>query len=150
MKQRLYFFLIAGIIVSLDQATKLLVHANLLPFRSMPVIKGILSLSYIRNPGAAFGMFAGQRTPLILIGIAVSVIVIYFHFRISADNRNFQVPLALILGGSIGNLIDRIFRAYVVDFIDFSFWPAFNIADIAVNIGILLLAVRILFRKETV
>jgi len=148
MKWRYYFFGIAGIILLIDQATKCLVGMGLPPYRSVPIIKGILHLTYIRNTGAAFGLFAGQRIPLIIIGIIVSAIVVYFHFRASPKNYFIQGPLALILGGSLGNLADRIFRSYVVDFIDFRFWPAFNIADVTVNLGIVLLIVRLVMRKE--
>ena len=149
MKIRLYFFGIAGIVLILDQVTKYLVGVGLPPYRSVPVIKGILYLTYIRNTGAAFGLFGGFRIPLIIFGIIISAIVIYFHFRISTKNYFIQGPLALILGGSLGNLADRIFRSYVVDFIDFRFWPAFNIADIAVNLGIVLLIARLIMRKES-
>ncbi len=149
MKWRYYFFGIAGIVLILDQVTKYLVGLTLLPYRSVPIIKGILHLTYIRNTGAAFGLFAGFRIPLIIVGIVVSAIVVYFHFRASPKNYFIQGPLALILGGSLGNLADRIFRSYVVDFIDFRFWPAFNIADVAVNLGIVLLIVRLVMRKES-
>jgi signal peptidase II len=150
MKGRIYFFFIAFFVLVFDQLLKFLVISKLTPLRSIPVINNFFYISYVKNTGAAFGLFAGQMIFLIITGLAVCAVVIYFHFKVPLSSHFTRSSLALILGGSIGNLVDRIFRGYVVDFIDFRFWPAFNLADIAVNLGIFLIIVIQLFGKEDI
>jgi len=149
MREKPVFWCAALVVLLLDQAAKYLIQLKLVPYKSVPVLNGIFHITYIRNTGAAFGLFGGFRIPLVIVGIAVSAAVIYFHFR-TQQRLGLQAPLGLILGGSAGNLVDRIFRSYVIDFIDFKFWPAFNVADIAVNLGILLILIRLFLRKEPV
>ena len=95
------------------------------------------------NTGAAFSLFQGQRYVL----IAISVIVIFFILKYYKE-KNYQFPLTLILAGTIGNLIDRVFLGHVRDFIDLKFWPVFNIADTCIVIGAFLLAYKILKEKQ--
>lgn len=149
-RRHIPFYLIAAVVFIIDQLTKLLVIYSMEIYRSMTIIPGALFLTHVRNKGAAFGIFPGQILPLIAIGAVISLIIVYFHSQVPRSDRFIQVSLALILGGSLGNLFDRIFRGAVVDFIDFRFWPAFNIADAAVNIGIALTLWAIIFNKETV
>ncbi len=104
-------------------------------------------LTYIENKGAAFGLFHGLRIPLILISLVVAVIVLYFHVKIP-KRSNIQVPLAFVFGGTLSNLIDRIFRSFVIDFIDLKFWPVFNISDVMINLGVILLIYRVVFYKS--
>ena len=151
MNIRSYFFGIASLVFIFDQLTKLVVLSVLSFHRSIPVNKGFLYLSLVNNKGAAFGILAGQRLALIAFGLFVSALVIYFHFKLPKDKLFLHTSLALILGGSLGNIFDRVFRVgAVVDFIDFRFWPAFNVADISVNAGIAIMILCILLKKEII
>ena len=142
------FFILALLVAFFDQLIKLLVAGKMLPGQSIPLIPSILHLTYVKNIGAAFGLFRSQRYMLIVIGVAVILAVMYFQRRVETKEYLIQTALAFILGGSFGNIIDRIFRGYVVDFIDFRFWPVFNLADIMINLGIFLLLLRILARPK--
>ena len=131
------------IIITLDQATKFLVsnHSDKLPIE---VVKGIFAIALVRNKGAAFGILQNQTAVFIAIAVATITIII-FMLRKSTSGALLKVSLALILGGAIGNLIDRIRFGYVIDFLDFKIWPVFNIADSAITIGAGLLVLCILF-----
>ncbi|MBI2663691.1 signal peptidase II [Candidatus Woesearchaeota archaeon] len=119
-------WIIIIIIVIIDQLTKF--YSKLFDFSF-----GFFRLNYVENTGAAFGILKGYNLLLILISIVVLVIISYYLFVIK---NNYAVyGLGFILSGTIGNLIDRIFFGYVRDFIDFGFWPAFNIADSFITIG---------------
>ncbi len=131
------------IIITLDQATKFLVsnHSDKLPIE---VVKGIFAIALVRNKGAAFGILQNQAAFFIAIAV-VTITIIIFMLRRKTSGALLKVSLALILGGAIGNLIDRIRFGYVIDFLDFKIWPVFNIADSAVTIGAGLLVLCILF-----
>lgn len=134
------FYLVALLVFAVDCLIKFIVSTRLTPAGSLPLIKGIFHLSYVRNTGVAFGLFPDQRLFLILIGLAVCAAVIYFYRK----NKTEEVYLALILGGSLGNLYDRIFLGYVVDYLDFRVFPVFNFADIAINLGVFLIIIDLL------
>jgi len=143
-----FYFLAFGI-TFLDQLIKYLVTQLMRPSQTIPLIHQRLHLTYVQNTGAAFGLLKGQGFFLIGVGLLVIVTVIYFHHRISQKESLTQMALAFILGGSLGNLIDRFFRGYVVDFIDLRFWPVFNLADMAVNLGVIILLVQILMKPKS-
>jgi signal peptidase II len=128
--------IIVFIILSLDQLTKFLVSKNLELNNSIPIIKGVFSLTLVHNRGAAFGIFKNQFYLFIFSSI-VAVILIYSILKKNKRNNFYSFSLSLILGGALGNLIDRAFLGYVVDFLDFRIWPVFNIADSAITIGAL-------------
>lgn len=143
----LYFFPILIATALLDQASKLWVVKSFALYESVTVIPGFFSLTYLHNTGAAFGMFAGQPglfRQVFFIGIALVALVLLFFFqrRFAKESRWFTVSFALIAGGAIGNLIDRLRYGSVVDFLDFYIgthhWPAFNIADSAICVGVAL------------
>lgn len=142
------FFAIAGLIFVLDQATKLWVSRLLEPGQSWPIINGILHLTYVRNPGAAFGILAYQTLFFVVLS-ALMVLVLIAGSRYIAP-RHFFVRLALsfLLGGVLGNLGDRLRSGYVIDFIDFRIWPVFNVADVAIVAGILFILTSIFYMKE--
>ncbi len=150
-----YFFLVAATLV-LDRWTKSLIRSNFALHESTPVIDGFFDITYLRNTGVAFGIFSSLSSPLksILLSsiaaIAVGAVILY-SVRTPAGARLLQVALSLILGGALGNLYDRIAYGYVVDFLELYVgsysWPAFNVADSAISIGVALLAVEI-FRNE--
>ena len=117
-------------VIILDRVTKLLVQSHLAEGQSIPIMPGVMSLPYILNPGAAFGMLEHQRLFFILMTVAVIAVLIYFRRRIK------ELGAAFFLGGAVGNLIDRIETGFVIDFFDFYFWPIFNVADIFICVGV--------------
>ena len=142
--QNVLFFAIVLLIVTIDQYTKAWVRSNLALGQSLLEV-GFFRLTHVRNTGAAFGLFQGQSfslTIISLVGIAVLLgytIFIYRTYRHTPFlNYNLcKSALCLILGGTVGNLIDRLRFGYVTDFINFNLWPAFNIADLAVTVGVI-------------
>jgi signal peptidase II len=139
---------ITSLTVLLDQATKVLIIRNMSVGQSIPILDGFFNLTYVRNPGAAFGFFSafseGFRVPFFLsVSILAIGVVLYFYFKGARDNVLLQLGLSLVLGGAVGNLIDRVRFREVVDFIDVYYkrfhWPAFNIADSAITIGVCVL-----------
>ena len=143
-----YRILLGVTVVSLilDQWTKWLVDTKMALHESIPLIDNFLALTYVRNKGAAFGIFADStfRIPFFISVSVVAVFGIAWFFRKVADEqRLLQWALALIFSGAIGNLIDRIRFGEVVDFVDAHWyqyhWPAFNVADSAISIGVTLL-----------
>ena len=142
---------IAILILCVDQLTKFIIHKNLLLNQSFPVIKGIFHLTLIHNRGAAFGILKNQ-IPLFVFTSILSVILIYFYLRKDKHKKLSitTLSLSLILGGALGNLIDRIFLGYVVDFLDFRVWPVFNLADSAITMGAILFGYSILNSKKYV
>lgn len=132
----MWLFVLPLAVVILDQYSKYIVVENMALGESIPIIEEVFHLTYILNPGAAFGMFAHNR--LFFIAIAVIVIGIIFWARreILASPWEVKAGCGLFLGGAIGNLIDRARQGLVIDFFDFRIWPVFNIADIAICIGV--------------
>lgn len=137
--------IIVFLIFWLDQITKLLASQNLLLNQSVPVINNIFHFTLIHNRGAAFGIFKNQTIFFIFMAL-ITVVIIYRKLKTCKEKTLdiSTVSLMLILGGALGNLIDRIFLGYVVDFIDLRIWPVFNIADSAITIGAILLGYRLL------
>lgn len=140
------FCVVAGILV-LDQASKFFITSNLSLHQSTPLIRGILHLTLVHNRGAAFGILRNQA-PLFIITSLCAIILIVRDLKNSAHHFIYKTALSLILGGALGNLIDRVCWGHVVDFIDFRVWPVFNVADSAITIGVCLLGYSIL-RKKT-
>lgn len=134
-------FAVAAIVVALDQLTKHLVFTNFLPGESRLVIPGLLRWTYEQNQHGAFGLFGSS--PVLLIGMALVVLLIFwFSFREQArQSIVVRIAFGMILGGAIGNIIDRLHFRFVVDFIDFyRIWPnIFNIADACITVGVVLL-----------
>ncbi|WP_352399232.1 signal peptidase II [Anaerotignum sp.] len=139
----------AAILIGLDQATKLLALANLKPIGSMALIDGFMDLTFVENRGVAFGMFSGQRWFILLLTGLITAALVYFYLNLpkTKEYKYVRMAMVLIFAGAIGNMIDRIFRGYVVDFFEFTFfnWPVFNVADIYVVIGVAVLAFLIMF-----
>lgn len=124
-------------IVIVDQLTKQLVASMMDQGQSVTLIRNFLYITYVRNPGAAFGMFPYQTALFITITLVVAVLILYYYRYLSEDHKWMRLGLSLQLGGALGNLIDRVTAAYVIDFINFSIWPpVFNLADAAIVIGI--------------
>ncbi|MCW3491549.1 signal peptidase II [Dethiobacter alkaliphilus] len=142
------FYIVALTIVFLDQFSKWLIVTNLDIGNSIRIIPGTLYLSSLRNPGGAFGILAGQLGLFIIVSVAVIGVLIYLLQIKPKDMKWYGVSLALLLGGTLGNFIDRLFHSgEVIDFINlilFSFkFPIFNIADVSLNIGIIMMLVHL-------
>lgn len=137
--------LIAGILI-LDRLTKVAAEHLLSLHQSLPVIPGFFHFTLVHNTGAAFGLFRNWVILLALTSAAVLLLLWVSLVKAHANPRlsSYRLPLALVFGGALGNLIDRVFRGYVIDFIDGRVWPVFNVADSAITIGAILLAVSLL------
>src|SRR4030042_701836 len=150
----LIFFLV---IIVLDQSTKLIIQQTLPLHKQVEIISGFFNLIHVRNTGGAVGIFGGEKGPvgsvLFVVAslIAVGILVILF-LRVKEHEKTLAFSLALLLSGAIGNLIDRVSYGEVVDFLDFhvssTHWPAFNIADSAISIGIGLMAMELLIKAR--
>ena len=130
------YLLVALAVVVLDQLTKLYVVAHFYVGESVPVIENIFHWSYILNPGAAFGMLEGSRWLFVLIALAVMTGIWYMRREIAEYGPWCTYGAALFGGGAVGNLIDRARQGLVIDFFDFRIWPVFNVADIAICVGV--------------
>jgi len=138
-------FIIISSVIFLDQISKFIVTRQLFLHESIAVIKGIFHLTLVYNRGAAFGIFKNQTLLFIITSLIAIVLIVLKLYRHHRDKISCQtVSLCLILGGAAGNLIDRMFFGYVIDFIDFRVWPVFNIADSAITVGAVLLGISIL------
>ena len=132
--------LVALAVILLDQASKEWVRGAFDLHESLPLVPGFFSLTYIRNTGAAWGMFSGQSLALSVLAVVMLAALVAFRRRILPPGRVHRVALGLLCGGIVGNLFDRLRLDYVTDYLDF-FWrewhfPAFNIADSAICIGV--------------
>lgn len=145
------------IIVSLDQITKLLIINTMQLHESIPVVAGFFNLTYIRNPGAAFGLFATTNSAFRLIffvGTSIFALGLLgtIFYRIHPDDVWGQLTVSSIMGGAIGNLLDRLQHGEVVDFLDVYIgryhWPAFNVADGAISVGVVSLLIIFALDKK--
>ena len=160
--KRKYLILMAftGFFVALDQVTKLYIHTHFLLHESYPIFKGFFDLTYIRNTGAAFGLF-GESHPIfrniffLSMPLIATVIIITILHSLPDHDKIQTIALSAICGGALGNYVDRLRLGYVVDFLDFHIqnkysWPAFNIADVAIiiGVGVLILATILEAKKN--
>jgi signal peptidase II len=133
-------------VILIDRTTKIFFSDLLAYGESLPVIRNILHMTLVHNTGIAFGFFKDQGIVFIVIpAIAIFLLVFniyYYRQNNEALRRIYIVAFSLILGGAIGNLIDRVVYGYVIDFIDFRVWPVFNIADSAITIGAIIIAFK--------
>jgi len=148
IKTKLYFVSLSIFIVLIDQFTKYLMFYNKNLFINKDFL--LFKLDFVKNYGAAFNIFSGSRVFLSLISILFFILLIYLIFRINTLNSFDLYSYSFILGGTIGNGIDRLYRGFVVDFINLNFinFPVFNIADISINVGFILLLYRIFKNKQ--
>ena len=153
VRLRALYLALAALVVVLDQATKVMVRTWVPLHERIVVIPGFFDITHVRNTGAAFGLFAGATSPyrpilLNAVAFAVFVLVLVYAFRSPVHWKRLQLALAGILGGAVGNLIDRIGSGAVTDFLrlhaaDRWEWPSFNVADSAITVGVVLLALDI-------
>ena len=136
------FWIMAALVVLLDQWTKSLVQASLpLNGAPLPLIPGVVSLTHVHNPGVAFGQFPAGGPFLILAAVVAMGAILVYRARLLRGGEPLHplltLGLALPFGGAVGNVIDRVRIGKVVDFIDFGWWPVFNVADSAITLGAL-------------
>lgn len=152
-----FLALVAGGVLILDQATKTLVLKHLTLGASLTVISGFFDLTLVHNPGGAFGFLAGmspraRAVVFIVFSLIAAGLILWFYLQTPADQRLFAFGLALIFGGALGNLIDRVRFGAVVDFLDFYVgawhWPAFNVADSAITVGVVIFVAHMVFTKK--
>ena len=138
------FFII--ILVAVDQILKYVVSANLRYAEDITIIPNLLSLTYVENRGAAFGMFQNQRWFFIIFAAAMIAFFVYLIKYKNFNDKMFLISATLIISGGIGNLIDRLFLGYVVDYIKLSFFsPICNFADYCITFGTVILIIYVMF-----
>ncbi len=156
MKRSIPYLPLILTILILDQVSKILILRNIPYGTSLTVIPGFFNLTHVRNRGAIFGFMSHSGNPAVYAlitaaSLAALGLVAYFFVRVPAQDKLLRTTLALILGGALGNQIDRLFRGFVVDFVEIyvkSFhWPSFNVADSCISIGAVLL-IYVFFLKK--
>ena len=146
---RRLFAMLAVAVVALDQLTKHFIFTRMIVGDSYPVLGKILSLTYSRNTGSAMGLVPAGGRVLAVVAAVFVVCIVVWGARWAGRNPWLAWGLGLLLGGALGNLIDRVRFGYVVDFLDVHFWPVFNVADIAVCCGAGLILIGTLLHQET-
>ncbi len=145
----LLVIILSAVIVGIDQLIKFLVYSYLKPVGSVEIIPGLFSLTYVENKGAAFGMMANMRWVFIIFTIAVIAVLFYVIFKKKIKSKMFTASAILLIGGGIGNLIDRIFLGYVIDYLSISFFPPVcNFADYCITVGTGLLLIYMIFISD--
>jgi signal peptidase II len=152
-----FLAVVAGGVLILDQATKALVLEHLALGASLPVVPGFFDLTHVHNPGGAFG-FLATMSPLvraavfIVFSLIAAGLILWFYLQTPLAQRLLAFGLALIFGGALGNLIDRVRFGVVIDFLDLYIgdlhWPAFNVADSAITVGVVIFAAHMVFTKK--
>jgi signal peptidase II len=134
-----HFALLSILILAADQASKWLAVRELVPGRSVAAIGSAVRLTLVHNRGTAFGILPNWTPSLLAAAIALSVAVLLYNRHFLGRHLLVSLALALQLGGAAGNLLDRLCKGYVVDFVDLRVWPVFNLADAAITVGVILL-----------
>ncbi|MBE3113871.1 MAG: signal peptidase II [Actinobacteria bacterium] len=145
-----YFLISAVCVLILDQVTKYIIIEKLPISSEIEVIRGFFYITHLKNTGAAFGLFQDSTRTLTIISFVAIVLIIILKIILKLNYAFYNVSLGFILGGALGNLIDRYFVGEVTDFLNFTFWPVFNIADSFIIIGfclIIILMLREYFKK---
>ena len=135
---------VSSFIVIVDRLTKYILFRNLSEGESVRVVPGLFHITLVLNSGAAFGLFKGRSVFFTLSTAFVIVFICFYIWRGKCRDLLILAALGLILGGAVGNLIDRVVFGYVIDFLDFRIWPVFNIADASITIGAFILAIRLI------
>jgi signal peptidase II len=156
MKKKYWVLLILFVwILSVDQWTKYCIQKKLPLHQTVPVIMGFFSLTHVRNPGGAFGILGGEKGGIssslfVLVSLIAVGLILFLLYKTKENEEILSLAFSMILSGAIGNLIDRFLYGEVIDFLDFQIssfhWPAFNIADSAITIGIALIFIEIFSR----
>lgn len=158
-KKYIFLLIISALLISLDQLTKLYIHTQFQLGESMIVVKNFFNITYVRNFGAAFGFLANSHPEfrevffLLMPPVALAIILVILK-SVRDDDKAQVLALSFIFGGAIGNYIDRLRYRFVIDFLDFHLfekytWPAFNIADSAIVIGVSVLLLLMIFENRS-
>ncbi len=142
---------VAVAVLALDQLSKAAVMRYLapqVPWNPIEPLRSIVTLTYVTNTGAAFGLFPQLGNLYVVVALVIVAALLIFYRRLALSHRLMQVCLGMQLGGAIGNLTDRLRFGYVRDFVDFKIWPVFNVADSCIVIGVLILAFLLLREPE--
>lgn len=139
--------LLALVVMAADQAAKYYIQTHMTPGMSIPVINNVFHITYVLNPGAAFGILQHRTWFFVLIAVLLFAAAVYYYPRIPAGYRWLRLGMGLLLGGAAGNVIDRLQTGYVVDFFDFRIWPVFNVADTAIVVGVGLIIYSIILPR---
>ena len=148
---------IVGVIVALDQVTKALVDDFMTLHESRTIVEGLVRLTYVQNRGAAFGILSDAGLPyqslmFSVVSLLALLAIALYAWRMPVQSRLPQTALAMVMGGAVGNLLDRARLGYVIDYVDMYWgphhWPAFNVADSAITVGVALLVIDILRNPE--
>lgn len=159
MKRRVPYFILILVLFIADQVTKAMIARNIVLNTGKEIIPNFFQLVHIRNKGAIFGFFSqsGSRFVFLLLtltSLAALSLVLYYFFKAHPKDRLFNISLSLIIAGALGNFSDRIFKGYVIDFLDVSVkgwhWPSFNVADSCISIGAALLVYIFLFKRSPI
>ena len=156
MKPRYMLFVSLSVVgLLLDQASKLFIDRSMQLFDSFPVVTNFFNITYVRNPGAAFSFLsqASWRLPFfIAVSLVASIAILVAFHKLRDDQKFAQISLAMIFSGAVGNLIDRVRLGEVIDFLDVHWyrhhWPAFNVADSLICVGVFLLAADMLLEDK--
>ena len=138
---------LAALVLALDQLSKFVVRQTLEWHYSWPY-QGFFRFTHVQNTGSAFGLFQGHNLPLLLVSLAGVVVLAYIYRSQGQPSLMMRVSIALMLGGALGNLLDRILQGHVTDFIDIGPWPVFNLADSAIVVGLILMAWLLVMRRN--
>ncbi len=144
----MYFLIPFFVFLAADQVVKLIVRANMVEGQSIPVIETIFHITYIENPGAAFGILANQRMLFLVMTAFIVGIMLYLYFSLGNKKSLTAVSLGIVVSGAVGNFIDRFIQGTVTDFLDFRIWPIFNIADICICVGLALICYLVIIKGE--
>ena len=157
MKKSGFVLLIAGAVLAADQLTKSIIRRSVPLYESLPIIDSFFHITHVRNTGGAFSLFADAgdaiRIPFFLLASTVALgALLYFVRQVPSDRRWLLFALAGVLGGALGNLVDRVLFGRVTDFLDVSWrgyhWPAFNVADSFITTGVVILIAHSLFARD--
>ncbi len=137
-------FVVTGIVFCIDWLSKFYVKLNLSPGESIPIINDFFYLTYLKNRGIIFGLFFPPTISIIVVSGIIIAVLLFLLGKISPKSRWQKISLGLLWGGLLANFFDRLWDGNVVDFLNFRFWPVFNVADITICIGAVLLFIEIL------
>ncbi len=141
------FWGLATLVVFFDQLIKYFVDTHMAVHQSIPVVHNVLYFTYVQNFGAAFGMLSGKRAWLIIFTFIAFIFILLFH-KTMGDDPLLKWALPLLIGGAIGNLLDRLRLGYVIDYVDFIIWPTFNLADMCIVVGVGLMVLQMIRKSK--
>jgi len=138
------FWIVIVLVVLLDQFTKYLALSSLAELQSVPVIPDIFHLTLVMNPGAAFSLLPDQTTFFVVVTALAVAAAVYFYYHAEPNTPLLRLGIAMLSGGALGNMIDRVRMGKVVDFFDFRVFPVFNVADCFISVGVVLICWELL------